>query len=433
MVTIILIYLIIQGVYLIIKYLYTQQFIQEHFSLYQDKPFVPPEKKFIILIPVLHEEKIIQILLDKLERLNYPKDLYQIAFITTEKEYTIPSKGPNTIELLDTYLNARKPSHIIKLHYPRKNGFKSEQLQYAYHYYSKTVPYEKEEYFFYLLDADAELHPNTLLILNSSIEQDIHIYQQPILWLRNFSHYNYDLSSTLIRGFCINQTYHAIAYEIPMIQERFYPWRLRYFMGSGLCIRASFLNSIGGFPSLIEDTRMGRVCSFLKEKSKIAPLFNVVDTTTDVWSLVKQTSVWFIGCNLFIRDYRLAKTINPNISLIYSIYLIGYGLFKSLRWMNKSILLLISIFFITEDPSPLNILTILALLLNVFIPSFLVLRDMKWLLAPYSIQVYIGAKCDAFIGAPFIYCLGFLGPYVGLIKLWRFVLCSKIELPKTNR
>lgn len=338
-------WLLIHGFYQLIKYFIVVRDIKQKYSPHPEYPESKKKHKISVFIPVLHEEKILEKFLTDFSLQDYPSDLFEIFVITTQKEYLNESIKPNTIDILRKVIAENRFSNlrIAQIHYPYDSGFKANQLDFAF----KQILKEKgkneiEDTYFLFLDADSEPDPSTIRRFNDSIEDGIEIYQQPLLWFKNID----VIDNPLMRSFAFSQSYFSVSYEIPMYAGRFFPWRLKYLVGNGLFIKGSFLSRIGGFPEIIEDVRIGRLTSFLDTPVKIVPWFGVVETAKNFSIYVKQSSVWFFGCGLFVSDYLKAKILRKNVESKFRDYiLLIYGVFKAFRWMNKGLFHLVGLIF----------------------------------------------------------------------------------------
>ena len=373
-----------------------------------------------------------------MKKIDYPYKRYQITIITTQKEFLFQKSSANTIDLIKNKLAKTSKSNISCIHYPEIDGYKAEQLNYAFSILIKKINNnmddKAENIFFCSFDADSTIHSKFLKILSSSIEPGIDIYQQPMIWLRNINKLQKNLSGFLMQGFAINQTFHSLAYEIPMLNGWLLSWRLKYFLGNGLCIRATLLKNIKGYPPLIEDTRLGRITSLLKMNVKTIPVFGVVDTAKSLMSLYKQASVWFVGCNLFYNDYLIAKSINENIRFYRFFLMMAYGIFKSLRWMNKGLIHIFAlVYYAYLFEYELLLLTTFSLFINAGLPAMLIMRDSSWLLNKYNIKPVFKRKFLIVLISTVSYIINFVGQYLGLFKIIKLSLFKIISLPKTER
>ena len=428
--------LFFHGVYQLIKYLIVIPEIKKNFfnTTFTAKNYLGKTHKILVLVPVLHEEKTIDKFLTDLSNQDYPKDFYEVYVITTRKEY-LKKTEPNTIDILKRIISENKfPGlRLTIIHYPNAEGFKTHQLDFAFNQIRKNIgDIAVSESFFIFLDADSEVDVNTLTIFNGSIENGIEIYQQPLLWFKNID----TLKSPLMHSFAFLQSFFSISYEIPMFIGKFYPWRLKYFVGHGLCVRGSFIIRVGGFPDIIEDVRLGRLSSFLNVNVKLVPGFGIVETAKSLSVYIKQSSIWFFGCGLFISDYLFVQSLRKTKSVtVKDFVLISYGFFKAFRWLNKGLFHLVGLIFSLAYMSiPLFVLCTSSLLLNSTIPVFLVLKDFKeiWQKKLNNRNGAI-ALFRSVLLSPILYMLNFIGLYYGLYKLLKFYLWGQITLPKTER
>lgn len=431
---IVAIFFLVHGAYQLGKYFIISSYIKNKFSKDLATGKVEKLNYIFILAPVLHEEKTIRKFLTDLLHQDYPKDKYSVCIISTEKEYIKPT-FPNTIEIIDEIKKDLQFDElkILHLHYPEKSGYKAHQLNFAFSSLKKELGNEAlKDSFFFSLDADSEVDRDTLLRLNSTIEDGIDVYQQPLLWFKNIN----AIKSSIMQSFSFTQSFFSISYEIPMFIGRFFPLRLKYFVGHGLCVRGSFLDKVGGYPSIIEDVRLGRLSSFLNTKVKLIPSFGVVETAKNISIYVKQSSIWFFGCGLFVSDYINAKKMKGGFITIRDLIMVLYGFFKAFRWLNKGLFHLVGIILsVLYLNTPLIILFVSSLLLNSSMPVLCVYFDFKTL-----IQEKIGNKNKvrmivfrSIIFSAIIYMFNFIGLYYGLGKLLNYHIWGKIRLQKTER
>jgi hypothetical protein len=319
------------------------------------------------------------------------------------------------------------------IHYPKINGFKTHQLDYAFQQirsaHSESMIANS---YFLFLDADSILDPETISRFNNAIDNNIEVYQQPLLWFKNIK----NLKNPFMQSFAFQQSFFSISYEIPMFTERFFPWRLKYFVGHGLCVKGSFLLKVGGFPDIIEDIRLGRISSFLDTKAKLVPSFGIVETAKNFFIYIKQSSIWFFGCGLFVSDYIHALSLRKDkIVKMRDVVLLVYGFFKAFRWLNKGLLHLIglTLAIVYSFPS-LFALFLLSLLINSSVPVLLVAKDFNlvWQ-SQLTTRESLYKLFNAIVFAPILYMFNFIGLYYGLLKLIKFYLWGKVALPKTDR
>lgn len=426
-------FFLLHGFYQLIKYFIIASEIKKKY-LVTEKTSPPSYHNIIVFVPVLHEETTIERFIEDISNQTYPSENFQTYIITTEKENLVnKNKGSsNTIDIVNQIL-LQKKYRYRHFHYPNSDGHKTDQLDFAFQKICSEIGRDKVvDTFFLFLDADSEVDSGLIERFNHSIEDKIELYQQPLLWFKNIS----TLQNKLMKSFSFLQSFFSISYEIPMFVGKFFPWRLKYLVGNGLFIRGSYLLKVRGFPPLIEDVRLGRLSSFLQTEIKLVPGFGNVETAKDFLTYIKQSSVWFFGCGLFVSDYIFAKSLKDATKITAKDAVrIGYGFFKAFRWMNKGLLHLLGLVFsIIHANQALLLLFTISLIMNSSIPVLVVAFNFrkKWG-ERISVLKKIEILLEGVIFSPAFYVLNFLGPYYGLFKLFKYYLCGTVTLPKTIR
>lgn len=424
--------LCLQGVWQLIKYVVViRDFRQKSRAPVRE---TPPRHRFIVLAPVLHEEPTLATFLDDMSRVEYPADLYEVCVVTTEKEFN-EGPRPNTIDALIALMQSdRYPSLALShSHFPFRDGHKADQLQHAF------VEFRRERgdnalrsTFLLCLDVDSRVDPDTLRRYEDAIVDGVDIYQRPVLWFKNI----HQIENSFTGSFAFLQSFFSVAFEIPMFTGRFVPWRLRHFVGHGLCLRGSYLLQTGGFPPVIEDIRQGRIASFLEKPARVVPGFGLVETAKNYRVFVKQSSVWYFGFGLFFSDYWRARKLRGVDSVtLRDALLLTYGIFKGLRWLLKGplhLLGLVGSLWLGDAVLALTFVTALAL--NSLVPTALAAWDFR---AEWSRRMSreraFSVLLKSIVFSPIAYVMAFPGPVMGLFKLAEFYRCGKISLPKTER
>ncbi|MFA6130927.1 MAG: glycosyltransferase family 2 protein [Patescibacteria group bacterium] len=377
--------------------------------------------KFIVLIPLLEEQSILHSLLHALQNIEYPPEDYRIVFITTAKERR--KMGLQTTEeILQTILP--KDFSYIHLHYPRKVGIKSDQLNWALHILDAEGVITSDT-IIGVYDADSEIVPKILKTVASKFaNQNLNVAQQPTLYLKNWNQI-----PVLGKGFALLQTLYACGYEIQMWHhaDALFP-PMRYCVGHGLFVRYNFLKRIGYFPSPIEDTRLGHVCSFLKEPIEIVPIFDSCEVASTAFDRIRQSSVWFSGEVKFICAYSIAAKIKKQ-NFLFSSWLIFYKSWRTLVWMLKGLFLAGSFIYCLIT---LNLLFLLIIPCFYLIPLLILIKYKKIIraiaqnLPPISIGVILLM--------PIEYILMSFGPWFAVYRYAKSFFFSKdFEYFKTNR
>lgn len=443
------IYFVIHGTNSLRGFSYTMKLIQREFVAYSKRPSFDtnpknPHPYIFILVPVFREQRMMRSLLENLSRLDYHYSRYEVVIITTEKEYYCREKkfDKTTIEILDEYLQTHKLPNFSRVHYPFVYGHKTDQLNYAFNILKKKHSKSfLNEAFFCIFDADTLIHKNILKIFTNSLKENplAYVFQQPNLWLKNFNDLPKNFNGYLMKSFALLHTYYSLSYEVPMIARPYkFPYQMKYCLGNGLFIKGKVFERIKNFPSLIEDTRIGHICSFLKINISLLPVFGITGVTNNFIGLLKQISVWFTGEILIIKDFFFARSIKKELNLFYAFFILLHKALKNFSWMNQGLLFLIGLSLALFLRNPLIIaLYFMSLLANIWIPTFLILKQGNRLLNPFYLSIEKPTVLGNLIlpfSSLFIFCFSFLGPYLGIFRIIKSSINRKlIILPKTER
>jgi cellulose synthase/poly-beta-1,6-N-acetylglucosamine synthase-like glycosyltransferase len=382
----------------------------------------PDKQRFLtIVIPVLNEEQNIRHFMKNIANLRYSPNNYRIVFISTEREY-ISDTRPNTIDIIDSFINKNSRIYIERLHYPKENSSRTDQINLAVSHLSKEPDFDKK--YFIFIDADTTI-PNDLLIrVNESLDDDTECFQISQNWFKN-----YNSRSLLMKGFAALQTYKVFSEEIIKISELICPWRGKYFVGNGLIIRGSFFIKVKEFSPFVEDVRMGHLASFMNTSSKsVKNIILSTESAKRFGILLKQTGLWWFGCSLFIRDFFDACKLDSKVSIYNCWFKILTLAFENIRWLCRNIInVIIIIFAIFYDDNFVLYLGILTYLINGPVATMLVIFD-KRIVKISNIQ-----KIKAIIGSILIYPIYAIGTIGGVFKFIKYIFTKKINIYRTER
>lgn len=390
-----------------------------------------------ILMPVLRESKVIESSLENLSELKYTEGKLRVVVVTTEREYEVPSLGPDTIQIARAKiesLNQKLGKELfLNIHYPYEAGIKSDQLNYAIKILLEKFPAEfNNNTYIGTYDADSFIQQNILELLatDGSINGWPDAYQQPTLYTKNHPDEN-----LLAGSFSLLQTAFAFYHENYnfIIQSRilhqkntpFFLKRMRYCIGHGLFVKWSALKEIGLFPTPIEDTRLGHIFSYLNKEIRILPSFDVVETTPSTISRIRQASVWFIGESYFWKDKEIAKKLKP-IPILQTLWLGAYKFYRNAVWMLRGeiFLMLFVLSFYKIGP-----VAVLLPLIYLVLPILIMISGLGGKIKISRIKILL-----SLLLSPIEFFFMSLGPLLGFIKNCIFRSQNKKFLfPKTER
>lgn len=408
---------------------------------------------FIILIPVLREQKIIKETFDFLLSLEYDFSKLKIVIITTEREFldkkTLkqqPSTPEIVKQLIPTLNKNLNKELFFNIHYLYRRGVKSDQLNYALNKLLKENPkiFESKNFYIGLYDADSKTDKSILKFLaDDAIKNNFPIvYQQPTIYLKNYDLLPNNINGLFMKSFALWQTRYSLGYEIPMflnsaINTRRRLAKMEYCIGHGLFIRADFLKKIGFFPTPIEDTRFGHILSYLKEEITLLPVFEITEVTHKISRLIKQTSVWFTGESFIINDWKIANKIR-GVEKIRSLSLILHKLFRNFIWAIEGPIFIIIIFAGILLPNKIPLLVfVVGICIYFYLAAFYLLFVHKRLEKQTNKLInFHPTKKDFLFNICFLPLNGFLlflGPQLAILRFIKSIFTKSIILPKTER
>jgi len=402
--------------------------------------------QIILLMPVLREQKLIKSTLKYLSEINYDLNKIKIVIITTEREIVEnEEEKKTTIEIVKELvpeLNKKLGISLFHhLHFPGNKGVKSDQLNYALSVLQNKNPnlFQKKNVYIGIYDADSRSNKDLLKILAKKAEGDNFpiAYQQPMAYLENYYKLPFSLSGFIMKAFALFHSRYSLGYETSLFLNKNQKFgKMVYCLGHGLFIRADFLVKIGFFPSPIEDTRFGHICSFLGQKINFLPSLATTKVTDKISTLVKETSVWFVGQNYLLEDLKIAKRIK-NISVFQWIVPLMHRLFRNFIWLSEGLFLIVGIILAFVIKSWfMSILLFSGIFFYIHLPSFYLIWNSK------KITKLSGEFSQPIKPMAYIYNLFFLpiavllysvGPQLGLVKLLKKYFTGEITLPKTER
>jgi len=293
-----------------------------------------------VFIPVLRErEAMIQDCLQYFAGMNYPPDKTRIILVTSEKEIHglgIVNRRKTTIDFVESAIRKQDGELGVEMfrrvHYPKIQGDKADQLNHAIYVLSITFP--SEDVFLATYDVDSRPDRETLRrVAERYLEsnRNASAFQQYSIYLKNYSSL-----SPIMKCSAIYQTLWTFIYELPTASGQLdrltrnqvsnqphlarimgcLKQRLVYCVGHGHFIKSSVLQAVGLYPTnmLAEDLLLGYRLSLRSIPIEPIWAFDVVDSPASMMDLIKQAARWFGGETNIRHIYREAKSANPSLS-----------------------------------------------------------------------------------------------------------------------
>ncbi len=329
------------------------------------KNTTPSDKgHLVILIPVLREQKIIRTVHRTLKNKLLKLEDTTVFFITTEKEEKVGSAS-TTKEILDKL----KADNIKSLHYPKKTGVKSHQLNWAIRHL-EDINIIKDETVVAVYDVDSDIKINILKHAKGMFtDPNVKLAQQPSVYLKNQK-----TLSASDKAFGLFQTCYGVYYEVKMWRKQnTFLKPMRYLTGHGLFIRASYIKSLGYFPEPIEDTRLGHIISYLDDDINVIPFFDSCETAPGFFKRVKQGSVWFAGDAQYIQEISVANRIRP-LDKLHTSWMVLNKTYRTLVWLLQGFIVAGLVIFGVATG---NILVSILAILYIILPSLFCMLQLK--------------------------------------------------------
>lgn len=248
------------------------------FRLKKEPCVEPINKSFAILVAAHNEEKVIGALLENLEKLNYPKELYETFVICdncSDKTADI-ARSFNVLAMERTDLHNKGKGHAIEW------------------MLNKLWLYEREFDGIVILDADNLVSSNFLTEMNEKVSKGHRVIQA---YLETKNPYDSWVSlSYAIMYWFMNRVWQLSRYNlgVPNILG-----------GTGMCFETSLLKEIGwGASSLTEDVEFTAKCVEKGIYPTWAHLAIVYDEKPiTLWASMRQRLRWMQGHIFCARRY----------------------------------------------------------------------------------------------------------------------------------
>lgn len=323
--------------------------------LEQSKRPAAQTKKFIIIIPVLREQKILKNTLNYFLSMNYPLDQLTLMIVSTEKELADAAShgfsGPTTVDLitkLKKTINQKLDQEIIvHLHYPLANGKMVHQINYAFGYILRNYKKKLDNLFVSIYNADSRPSLDTFSVIASlSKKHNLRVFQQSALFFDNLSTLKSNNNFLVKRYLMANAVLHSrwtMAHEIPrLLRQSFWinHFRRRFFLshcvGHGLFLRGDFLQEIKAMPdtTVTEDLFFGYVLSLLGESINPVPVLEMAEAPTTISAALKQKYVWFFGpLDHFSYEKFAKKNFSDYTQITVMRWLTLQGIIPAIAWL----------------------------------------------------------------------------------------------------
>lgn len=274
------------------------------------------EKHFIIVIPVLREQKVIRETVNHFLNADYPKDKLTLLVVTTEREFVQSSQNETrsettmvVVDRLKSEVNEKYGQEIIQsIHYSDAQGKMVDQLNYAFDYILEFFSFDRKNLFVAIYNADSKPNKQTFSAISKfSNQSNGRVFQQSALFFDNWHQIENSrgfFERKYLQANAVLQSRWTLAHEIPRFFRQSYflkRWKRRMFLshcvGHGLFLRGDLIKEIRKMPTgtVTEDLFFGYVLSLLSEPIQSVPVMEMAETPSAFSEALKQKYVWFFG------------------------------------------------------------------------------------------------------------------------------------------
>lgn len=391
--TIIIIYNIILFSYALYHLIKTIIFINKtHINVTNS---INKNTKIIILIPCLEEQKIIKDTVKHFDKIINNNPNISINLITTEKEIK-KDNNDTTYEYIKKNIIG-KYNNINLIHYPYKEGYMADQLNYAIKEIDSNKTINKDNTYICVYNADSYPNKNTF----NEVLNQINTHNNPlILQQYSYSFLNIDSLNIILKGFAIYQSNFEL--KMGLLNSYFDNKLHKHILGHGLFVRLDYINKINGFNTKYwcEDIYLSMYLE--QENTKIIPLLTLenMETANNISNLTKQNAVWFNTSSKCISIYKEIKKSTKKTTISGIIGLIN-EISSFINWLFFPILLLfIIISSILINSYNLMIITIFNYLIYIYIYYITTIKIINHLdnkQYKFNIKIYLGTIIATFI------------------------------------
>lgn len=329
-------------------------------------------KDIYVLLPALKEQKIVKQTVEHFSKVKYRGNI-SFIIITSEKEdeeyKRLDIKDKTTNALVDEEISKLGDERFIHLHYPKTNGNKSSQLNYALDYISKKKVNQNNTYIS-VFDFDSEPDLNTFNDLNkvAILRNNPDAILQVPLCCKNFSHLSKRVKNILILLYSLQHTVRSCAIEkmkilLCSITNMKVP---QYFMGACMHLRMDTLMINDKFP-FVDDLTLGYRYSIQNLNFAYLPNKNFTLIYNNVFDYMNSATLIFKGISTYISEIKRAS---KNYWGKFKMFIAGTG----------------NILIFTVVPYIIVIYYIISIINREFTPLFFLMLSTHYL---WSISSYI--------------------------------------------
>ncbi|MGM9878936.1 MAG: glycosyltransferase [Bacilli bacterium] len=268
-------------------------------------------KDIYVLLPALKEQKIVKSTIDWFSKYKY-KGKIKFIIITSEKEdneYKLNKvKEQTTNTVVDKYLKQIKDNRFIHLHYPKTNGNKSSQMNYAIDYINEYLKPNLENTYISVFDFDSKPELDTFEKVNvvAEFKNNPDVIGQVPLCLKNYEDLSQKTSNVMLVLYTLQHIIRSCAVEkfkllFCSLTNHTIP---QYCMGACMHLKLNTLIENDKFPFFVDDLTLGFRLSIKNAKFSYLPSYNYTLIYNDLYSYMNSATLIFKGTLTFFSEIK---------------------------------------------------------------------------------------------------------------------------------
>lgn len=313
-------------------------------------------KNIYVLLPALREQKIVKNTIDWFANIKYPGKIEYIIITTEKEEFENVDKEITTREMVAKYIKVKKNKKIRHMHYPRTEGNKSSQLNYAVEEILK-IEKDIENTYISVFDFDSKPDINTFINLNkvAILKSNPGVISQVPINFKNYVDLSKKTSNCLLLLSSLQQNLRSCGIEkMKLLICSLTDIKIaQYCMGACMHIKLKTLVENEKFPIFVDDLTLGYRLSIKGETFSYLPSENFVLIPNKLAHCFNQAVLIFKGVLTSFKEIKNAKgntmgkikvfleggfntleiTLLPYIVLFYVIYSLVTWQFNILFWL----------------------------------------------------------------------------------------------------
>lgn len=331
-------------------------------KIYSDKSNVFRDN-FIICIPMLREQKIVQSTIEYFSKLDYPKNKYKVIIVTTSKEARKTSGLSTTYELAKLHsfrVNKKLGTNLIEVvNYSGQGNLMSHQINFVIKRVAKIRKNLKS--IFAVYNADSRPNANTLGAISNTLDEYQkttgvipNIVQQSSIFSLNYNNLPLSLSGYVLRGSAMFQTKWTLIHELSRFRKQsqkaikknknflsmLFDTQLSHCVGHGLFIRLKLLSKeFLPTETLNEDLPFGYYQCCKREPILPFPMLENSEVPSSIGSLINQKRVWFFPYLEYTKCQKRVIKLKRYKSLLEVYSLTLQGQVTGFIWLLQSLIL----------------------------------------------------------------------------------------------